>query len=108
MKNENYTGEICQLIPRIREKYESFKDKRLAWELIKMEIRDHSMQAGITSCKRESEISKELEELDYKICNSDNLLNIDDILNGYKRLKIEKQTIYEDKRRVAIFRSKCR
>ena len=34
--------------------------------------------------KRETEISKQLEELDYKICNTDNLSNIDDILNEYE------------------------
>ena len=33
LKDENYTGEICELIPRICEKYESLKDKRLVWEL---------------------------------------------------------------------------
>ena len=52
--------------------------------------------------KRETEISKQLEELDYKICNSDNLSNIDDILNEYENLKIEMQAIYEEKRRAAI------
>ena len=43
LKDENYTGEICKLIPQIREKYESLKDKRLVWKLIKMEIRDHTV-----------------------------------------------------------------
>ena len=79
MKDENYTGEICELGPQIREKYESLKDKRLVWELIKMEIRDHTMsfakRKAKAAFKRENEISKRLEELDYKICNSDNLSN---------------------------------
>ena len=112
MKDENYTGEICGLIPRIREKYESLKDKRLVWELIKMEIRDHTMsfakRKARAAFKRENEISKRLEELDYKICNSDNLSNIDDILDEYEEsLKMEMQAIYEEKGRAAIFRSKC-
>jgi len=51
---------------------------------------------------------KQLEELDYKICNSDNLSNIDDILNEYESLKIEMQTRYEEKGCMAIFRSKYR
>ena len=88
------------------------KDKRLAWELIKMEIRDHTVSFAKRKArdvfKRESEISKQLEELDHKICNSDNLSNIDDILNEYESLKIEMQTIYEEKGRAAIFRSKWR
>jgi len=107
LKDKNYTAEICELIPQIREKYKSLKDKRLAWELIKMEIRDHTVSVAKRKArdafKRESEISKQLEELDYKICNSDNLSNIDDISNEYKSLKIEMQTIYEEKGRAAIF-----
>ena len=57
--------------------------------------------------KREVEISKQL-ELDDKICSSDNLANIDDILNENDNLKTEIQSIYEEKGRAAIFRSKCR
>ena len=112
LKDKNYTGEICELIPRIREKYESLKDKRLAWELTKMEIRNHTVSLAKRKArdafKWESEISKQLEELDYKICNSDNLSNTDDILNEYESLKIEMQTIYEEKGYMAIFQSKWR
>ena len=114
MKDENYTGEICKLIPQIREKYESLNDKRLVWELIKMEIRDHTVSFAKrkvrAAFKRETEISKQLEELDFKICNSDNLskYHIYDILNEYENLKIEIQAIYEEKGRAAIFPSKCR
>ena len=76
-----------------------------------MEIRDHTVsfakRKARAAFKRETEISKLLEELDYKICNSDNLSNIDDILNEYDNLKIEMQVKYEEKGRTAIFRSKC-
>ena len=112
LNDENYTGEICELIPHIREKYESLNDKRLVWELIKMEIRDHTMSfakgKARAAFRRETEISKQLEELDYKICNSDNLSNIDDTLNEYESLKNEMQAIYEKKGHATIFRSKCR
>ena len=77
-----------------------------------MEIRDHTVsfakRKARAAFKRETEISKQLEELDYKICNSDNLSNIDDILNEYENLKIEMQAIYEEKGRAVIFRSECR
>ena len=79
-----------------------------------MEIRDHTVsfakRKARATFKRETEISKQLEELDYKICNSDNLskYHIYDILNEYENLKIEIQAIYEVKGRAAIFRSKCR
>ena len=36
LKDENYTSEICELIPRIREKHECLEDKRLVCKLIKM------------------------------------------------------------------------
>ena len=91
LNDENYTGEICELIPQLREKYESLNDKRLVWELIKIEIHDYTLsfakRKARAAFKRETEISKQLEELDYKICNSDNLSNIDDILNEYENLK---------------------
>ena len=32
---------MCELIPQISEKDEYLKDRRLVWELITMEIRDH-------------------------------------------------------------------
>ena len=74
LKDDNYTSEICELIPQIREKYESLNDKRLVRELIKMEIRDHTVsftkRKARAAFKRETEISKQLEVLDYKICNS--------------------------------------
>ena len=38
----------------------------------------------------------------YKICNNDNLSNIDDILNEYENLKTEMQTIYEKKNDVLL------
>ena len=111
LKDANYTGEICKLIPQIRKKYESWNDKRVVWELIKTEIYDHTVsfvkKEVRATFKQETEISKQLEELDYKICNSDNLSNIYDILNEYENLKIEMQAIYEEKGCAAIFRSKC-
>ena len=77
-----------------------------------MEIRDHTMsfvkKEARATFKWETEISKQLEELDYKICNSDNLSSIYDILNEYENLKIEMQAIYEEKGCATIFQSKCR
>ena len=101
LKDENYTGEIRELIHQISEKYESWNDKRLVGELIKMEIRDHTVsfakRKARTTFKWATEISKQLEELVYKICNNDNLSNIGDILNEYENLKTEMQTICEKK-----------
>ena len=71
LKDENYTGEIRELIHQISEKYESWNDKRLVWELIKMEIRDHTVsfakRKARTTFKRATEISKQLEEAGTKV-----------------------------------------
>ena len=56
--------------------------------------------------RRETEISKQLEELDYKIPYVRVIIyhtHIDDILNEYESLKIEMQAIYEEKGCEAIF-----
>ena len=57
---------------------------------------------------REDEIQKRMEELDQIICNSNDLQNIEDTLNEYDALKAEVNTIYEQKGKAAMFRSKCR
>ncbi|KAL9959075.1 hypothetical protein ACROYT_G036156 [Oculina patagonica] len=110
LKDDGYTFKIRDLIPR--EKYASLKDKRLVWELIKMEIRDNTIsfakRKARVALKRELQISKRLEELENEICNSDNLADIDNSLTEYDKLKSEYQSIYEEKGRAAIFRSKCK
>ena len=58
--------------------------------------------------KRESEVTKLLDDLDVKICQSNDLQNIDSELKIYEDLKKELQTIYENKGKAAMFRSKCR
>lgn len=77
-----------------------------------MEIRDNTIsfakRKARAALKREVQISKRLEELDHEICNSDNLSDIENTLTEYDNLKTEFQSIYEEKGRAAIFRSKCR
>ena len=61
-----------------------------------MEIRYYTLsfakRKARAAFKRETEISKRLEELDYKICNSDDLSNIDDIFLKY-HLKMNTRTL---------------
>jgi len=54
------------------------------------------------------EIKKILTDLDDKICNSDDLQNIDRDLKLYDDLKREYQSLYERKGEGVMFRSKCR
>ena len=56
------SNEIRELAPRIREKYESLEDKRLLWELIKMEIRDNTIsfakrKSGMFSSRKQKFLS---------------------------------------------------
>ena len=112
LNDEEYTFKIRELVPRLREKYANLEEKRLVWELIKMEIRENTISFAKRKPRalslREEEISKRLEELDETICNSNNLLNIDYIFKEYDALKPEINSVYENKGKAAIFRSKCR
>jgi len=53
------------------------------------------------------EITRQLEILDRNICDNFNTPDIARILKEYEDLKTELQSIYEEKGRAAIFRSKC-
>ena len=82
-----------------------------------MEIRAvtiaYSKKKAKGTTNRELEIRRQLEILDRNICDNFNFPNIAHILNEYEDLKMELQSIYEEKRGgggggAAIFRSKCR
>ena len=64
-------------------------------------------KAKLTNTK-ESQIKARLEELDRLICNNFNSPDIDNVLKEYENLKIELQSIYDQKGKASIFRSKCR
>ena len=108
LEDEEYVTLIRELIPQIREKYYSILDKRLLWELMKLEIRGETIKFAKRKSKiysqREIEISNQLDQLDSIICNSDNLQNIDSVLNEYEALKTELQSIYNRKGKAAIIR----
>ena len=89
-----------------------WKTHGLLWEMLKMEIGAatiaYSKKKAKATTNRELEITRQLEILDRNICDNFNSPDIARILKEYEDLKIELQSIYEDKGRVAIFRSKCR
>ena len=64
---------------------------------MKLEIRGETIKFAKRKSKiysqREIEISNQLDQLDSIICNSDNLQNIDSVLNEYEALKTELQSI---------------
>lgn len=112
LDDEEYTSKIRELYPELRKKYSDVKDQQLFWELMKMEIRTVTISfakgKAQTIKKRETVIKEQLDELDKKICNSQNLDNINDTLKQYDDLKKELQQHYDNKGKAAIFRSKCR
>ena len=101
-----------QLIPRLHENYFQLEDKSLVWELIKMEIRQNTISYAKRKARnlslREDELHERMEKLDQIICHSNDLQNIEDILKEYDALKAEVNTMYEQKGKATMFRSKCR
>ena len=97
LNDEVYVAHIRELVPQIHDKYSFVQDKQLFWELLKMEIRENSIsfakQKSRALSKRETEISQRLDHLDNLICNSNNLLNIDNTLNEYEALKTERHSL---------------
>ena len=61
-----------------------------------------------TNHNREKEIKRQLDELDDIICNNFQHPDIDKILDKYSELKNEFESIYEQKGKAAMFRSKSR
>ena len=111
MKDDNYTEQIRNIYPEFREKYRYIQDKRMFWELLKMEIRcmtiSYAKRKAKETNERELVIKDTLDRLDHIICNNADLTNINQELKQYENLKKELQELYENKGEAAKFRSKC-
>ena len=112
LNDEDYTSTIQELYPELCQKNSYVSKQQLFWELMKMEIRTTTISfakgKAQTIKKCETVIKEQLDELDKKICNSQNPDNIDPIFKQYDGLKKELQRHFDNKDRAAIFRSKCR
>ena len=112
LNNEHYVNKIREIYFQTCSYYSKLTDKRLFWEMLKMEIRTATISfsknlAKATNC-REMEVTRRLQALDELICNNFQAPDIDQVLNEFDDLKTELQTIYTKKGNAAIFRSKCR
>ena len=110
LEDDDFIERISFCYPQIHEKYTDVKDKQLLWELIKMEIRMETIkyfkEKRYKFRKRELTLQKELQDLDYKICNTE-FENLDpNVLVEYEAAKEELKKIYENRGKEAIFRSK--
>ena len=102
---ENYTV--------ISERYASLEDKKLKWELIKMELRGLTIPYAKNKAKKgrikETNIQKRMEELDSLMSNLANMDYISHQLKAeYTTLKEDLCLIYENKAKGAIIRSKTK
>ena len=112
LKDPQYIDKIRYTYTEARKYYGHLTDRRLFWEMIKMEIRSATITYSKNKCKsignREQELIQKLDHLDGTICNNFSSPHIDGVLREYDELKTELQSIYEEKGKQAIFRAKCR
>ena len=112
ISNKDYLTLITESYPIISEKYANIVDKRLRWELIKMEIRRITISFAARKAKefrkQESDLQKRLDVIDKSISNSCDNQNIEDKLKEFDKLKNEFNRLYKIKRKGAIFCSKAR
>ena len=111
LEDNNFVEQMRQRYSGFREKYNYIQDKRMYWELLKMEIRCFTISFAKGKAKeakkRELIIKDEMDRLDHIICSNSDVTSLDEELKKYDNLKKELQKIYESKGEAAKFRSKC-
>ena len=79
--DDQYVKLINDIYTSLRKKHNYIEDKRIFWEMFKMEIRSHTIsfakRKARVSSQRELEVRELLMELDDTICNSNNLEYLD-------------------------------
>ena len=112
LKDEEYVECVRKTYLNTVNYYRQVTNKRLLWELIKMEIRNATISYTKYKAKisrdRVEEIRRQLEQLDDIICNNFFSPDINQLLLNYDNLKSELQSLYENKGKQAMFRAKCR
>ena len=112
LEDEIYVKLITDSYAVIQNKYSEIEDKRLKWELIKMEIRGITIPFSKNKAKqlhqKERDIQNRLQVLDRVISNSPNTDCIRNEINEYNNLKEEIDLIYQKKGKGNIIRYKCK
>lgn len=110
LEDINYQELITFYYPQIIRKYPKVTDKQLLWELIKMDLRsktiDYSKRKRRELRSKEEALQKELQELDFEICNGNYLDQ--DILEKFESAKEELKRLHETRGKEAMFRSKMK
>ena len=112
VEDEEYVKLIKENYPIIGERYRELEDKRLRWELIKMEIRGltiaYSKNKAKKQRKNESDLQIRLDELDKQIADSTDPELTNNALSEKEILKQKLHFFYERKANGLILRSKAR
>ena len=112
LDDEGYVNLIRESYPSISEKYARQEDKRLKWELVKMELRGLTIPYAKKKAKnlhrKEKDLQKRLSNLDQLISNSVDSAQVNSLQAEYLQLKHELCLIYENKGKSSIVRSKTK
>ena len=114
LDDEDYVTLIRENYSPISEKYSGQEDKRLKWELVKMELRGLTIPYAINKAKnirrKERDLQKRLDDLDQSISSGSGADSHRE--NGleaeHNQLKQELCLIYENRGKGSIVRSKTR
>ena len=112
LKDMQYVSTVQDTYAHVCSYYSNVTDKRLFWELMKMEIRAATIAFSKGKAKsisnREQELRHRIDQLDAIICDNFSSPYIDGVLREYDELKTELKSIYEEKLgKQAMFRAKC-
>ena len=109
LDNEEFVTHLKFFLTHAKEKYRDTKDKRLYWDMIKMEIRDFCTRFSkqVTKAKRRREIDLlcKLKQLNERLDQNHQDTNLVVII---ERVSLELQKISEHKTKGAIIRSRAR
>ena len=114
MNDEDYVTLIRENYSSISEKYSRQEDKRLKWELVKMELRGltipYAKNKARSICRKERDLQKRLSDLDQFISSASSAdSHWANCLEAERnRLKQELCFIYENRAKGSIVRSKTR
>ena len=108
LHDDNYVKEIKNIIASSSEKYDYIEDRRVVWELIKLEIRTFTVHYSVKKKRETNRLEKELNDRYTELHGSVHTGEVsEDIMCEYKNIKSELELIEKHKARGIIMRSKC-
>ena len=109
LENEEFVTTLKFLILNAKEKYREVTDKRLFWEMIKMEIRIFSIRFAKRKAKEKRDMEFELlRKLQHLNASIDAAPEGTPLANEAKKIKIKLDQTAEEKTRDCIVRSRTR